>query len=65
MVNFFQSQIEILCSCVELECIDIIIDVSMLSIYLCLPYEDHLYGVLCVCAYLAKHHNVMVVFDPA
>jgi hypothetical protein len=62
--NFFQSQIGILCWCVELGRIDIITEVSMLSTYLCLSREGHLDAVFHVCAYLALHHNSRVVFDP-
>jgi hypothetical protein len=40
--NFYQSQIEILRLCVELGCIEIITEVSMLSTHLCLPREGHL-----------------------
>jgi hypothetical protein len=62
--NFYQSQIGILCWCVELGCIDIITEVSMLSTYLCLPREGHLEAVFHVFAYLGIHHNARVVFDP-
>jgi hypothetical protein len=62
--NFYQSQIGILRWCVELVCIDIITEVSMLSTYLCLPREGHLEAVLHVFAYLGIHHNARVVFDP-
>jgi hypothetical protein len=40
--NFYQSQIGILRWCVELGCIDIVTEVSMLSNHLCLPREGHL-----------------------
>jgi hypothetical protein len=49
---------------VELGCIYIITEVSMLSTYLCLPREGHLEAVLHVFAYLGLHHNSRVVFDP-
>jgi hypothetical protein len=62
--NFYQSQIGILRWCVELGCIDIIIEVSMLSSYLCLQREGHLEAVFHVFAYLGLHHNARVVFDP-
>jgi hypothetical protein len=62
--NFYQSQIGILHWCVELGCIYIITEVSMLSTYLCLPREGHLEAVLCVFVYLGLHHNSRVVFDP-
>jgi hypothetical protein len=62
--NFYQSQIGILRWCVELGCIDIITEVSMLSTHLCLPCEGHLEAVFRVFAYLGLHHNARVVFDP-
>jgi hypothetical protein len=62
--NLYQSQIGILGWCVELVCIDIITEVSILSTYLCLPREGHLEAVFHVFAYLVLHHNARVVFDP-
>jgi hypothetical protein len=62
--NLYQSQIGILCWCVELGRIDIITEVSMLSTYLCLPREGHLEAVFHVCAYLGLHHNARVLFYP-
>jgi hypothetical protein len=50
--------------CVELGCIDIITEVSMLSTHLCLPCEGHLKAFFHVLAYLGRHNNVRVVFDP-
>jgi hypothetical protein len=64
MANFYQSQIGILRWCVELGCIDIITEVSMLSTYLCVMREDHLEAVFHVFAYMGLHHNTRVVFDP-
>jgi hypothetical protein len=49
---------------VELGRIDIIIEVSMLSTYICLPREGHLEYVFHVFAYLGLNHNAIVVFDP-
>jgi hypothetical protein len=48
--NFYKSQIGIMRWCVELGRIDIITEVSMLSIYLCLPREGHLEAILHVFA---------------
>jgi hypothetical protein len=62
--NFFQSQIRILCWCVELGRIDIITDISMLSAYLCMTREGHLDAVSHVFSHLALHRNSRVVFDP-
>jgi hypothetical protein len=63
-VNFYQSQIGTLHWCVELGCIDIITEVSMLSTHLCVSREGHLEDVFHVFAYLGLHHNSRVVFDP-
>jgi hypothetical protein len=49
---------------VELERINIITEVSMLSTYLCLPPEGHLEAVFHAFAYLGLHQNSRVVFDP-
>jgi hypothetical protein len=62
--NFYQSQVGILRWCVELGCIGIITEVSMLFTYLCLPCEGHLEAVFHVFTYLGLHHNARVVFDP-
>jgi hypothetical protein len=40
--NFYQSQIGVLRWCVELVCIDILTEVSMLSTHISLPHEGHL-----------------------
>jgi hypothetical protein len=40
--DFYQSHIGILRWCVDLVCIDIITEVSMLSTHICLPREGHL-----------------------
>jgi hypothetical protein len=48
--NLYQSQIGILRWCVELGCIDIINEVSMVYTYLCLPREGHLEAVFHVFA---------------
>jgi hypothetical protein len=62
--NFYQSQIGILRWCVELGCIGIITEVSMLSTHLFLPRKFHLEDVFHVFSYLGLHHNARVVFDP-
>jgi hypothetical protein len=49
---------------VELERIDIIAEVSMLSTYLFFPREGHLEDVLHVFTYLGIHQNSRVMFDP-
>jgi hypothetical protein len=64
MANYAQSQIGILRWCVELGRIDIITEVSMLSIFLSMPREGHLDAVYHLFAYLSLHPNARVVFDP-
>jgi hypothetical protein len=64
MANCFQSQIGILCWCVELVRINIITEVSMLSTFLCMPCEGHLDAVYHLFANLYMYHNARVVFDP-
>jgi hypothetical protein len=49
---------------VEFGRIDIITEVSMLSTFLCMPREGHLYAVYHLFSYLSLHHNARVVFDP-
>ena len=51
------SLIGILCWIVELGRADICIEVSMMSLHLALPREGF--------AYLKKHHNAEMVFDPS
>jgi hypothetical protein len=49
---------------VELGSIEIITEVSILSIHLCFPREGRLEAVFHVCAYMGLHHNTRVVYDP-
>jgi hypothetical protein len=49
---------------VELGRVDICIEVSMMSSHLALPRAGHLKEVLHIFAYLKKHHNSEMVFDP-
>ena len=48
----------------ELGCLDIFIDVSILSSYMCQPRVGHLEQVLHIFAYLKQHKNSNMVFDP-
>jgi hypothetical protein len=63
-VNLYQSQIGILCWCMELGRIDIITEVSMLSTQFCFQSEGYLEAVFHVFAYLGLHHNAKAMFDP-
>jgi hypothetical protein len=49
---------------VELGCIDIATEVSMLSSYLACPREGHLENALRVMGYLQLKHNLQLIFDP-
>jgi hypothetical protein len=62
--TLYQSQIGILSWCVELGCIGIITEVSMMYTHLCLPCEGHIEAVFHVFAYTGLYHNARVVFDP-
>ena len=61
---YYHSLIRTLRWIVELGRIDICLEVSMLSSHLALPREGHLDQALHIFAYLDKHHNAEMVFDP-
>ncbi len=61
---YYQSLIGILRWMVELGRVDICLEVSMMSSHLALPREGHLEQVLRIFAYLKRHHNSEIVFDP-
>ena len=50
---------------VELGCVDIYTEVSMMYSHLALPREGHLEAVFHMFAYLKKNHNYEMVFDPS
>ena len=60
----YQSLIGVLRWIVELGRVDICCEVSMMSSHLALPREGHLLRVYHIFAYLKKHHNAELVFDP-
>ena len=60
-----QSLIGILQWAVELECVDICLEVLMMSAHLALPREGHLYQVLQIFVYLKKYHNTEFVYNPS
>ena len=49
---------------VDIGIIDICCEVSMMSSHLALPWEGHLAQVSHIFAYLKKHHNSDLLFDP-
>jgi hypothetical protein len=62
--NYYQSLIGILRWAIELGCIDIHIDVSLLSSYLAQPSIGHLKQALHIFNYLKHHMSSHIVFDP-
>ena len=63
--SYYHSLIGILRWIVELGRADIATEVSMMSSHLALPRAGHLEQVLHIFAYLKKHHNAEMVFDPS
>jgi hypothetical protein len=49
---------------VELGCIDIATEVSLLSSHLAYPREGHLETAIHIMSYLSKKHNTQLIFDP-
>ena len=62
---YYQSLIGVLRWIVELGRVDICLEVSMMSSHLALPREGHLQQLYHIFAYLKKHHNAEMVFDPS
>ena len=62
---YYQSLIGILRCIVELGRVDICTEVSLLSSCLALPRSRHQEQVFRVFAYLKKHHNTEMVFNPS
>ena len=62
---YYQSLIGILRWIVELGRVDVCLECSMLSSHLALPREGHMKQLHHIFAYLKKHHNAELVFDPS
>jgi hypothetical protein len=62
--SFYQHLIGVMRWMVELGCIDIATEVSVLSSYLACPREGHLGNALHVMGYLQLKHNSRLIFDP-
>jgi hypothetical protein len=62
--SFYQHLIGVMRWMVELGCIDIATEVSMISFYLACPCEGHLENALRVMGYLHLKHNSRLIFDP-
>ncbi len=63
--SFYQHLNGVMRWMVELGCIDIATEVSMLSSYLACQREGHLENALHVMGYLRLNHNSRLIFDPA
>ncbi len=61
--SYYASLIGILRWMVELGCVDICTDVSMMSSHLALPRKGHLETIFHMFAHLKKKHNSEMVFD--
>ena len=62
---YYQSLVGTLRWIVELGRVDICLELSMMSSHLALPREGHLSQIYNIFAYLKKHHNTEMVFDPS
>ena len=62
--SYYHSLVGVLRWIVELGRADICVEVSMMSSHLALPREGHLKELFHIFAYLKKHHNAEMVFDP-
>ena len=63
--SYYQSLIGILQWIVELGCVDICLEVSMMSSHLALPRKGDMEQVMQIFGYLKKYHNAELVFDPS
>ena len=62
---YYQSLIGVLRWIVELGRMDVCLEVLMMSSHIALPREGHLKALLQIFAYLKKHHNTEMVYDPS
>ncbi len=62
--SFYQHLIVVMRWMVELGCIDIVTEVSLLSSHLAFPREGHLERTLHIMSYLSQEHNTRLIFDP-
>ena len=64
-VAYYQLLIGILLWIVELGCVNVCLEVSMMSSHLALPRKGHMEQVMQIFGYLKKYHNAELVFDPS
>jgi hypothetical protein len=62
--SYFHSLVGVLRWIVELGCVDIEVEVSMMSSHLALPQTGHLKEIYHILAYLTAHSNTEMVFNP-
>jgi len=64
LATWYQSLVGMLRWMVEIGRVDIITETSILASFAAMPREGHLEAALHVFAFLDKHHNTRLVFDP-
>ena len=64
-VAYYQSLIGVLRWIAELGCVDVCLEGSMMLSHIALPREGHQKALLQIFAYLKKHHNTEMVYDPS
>ena len=62
---YYQSLIAILWWIVELGCVDVCLEVSMMLSHLALPRKGNMEQVMQIFGYLKKYHNAELIFDPS
>ena len=62
---YYQSLIGVLRWIVELGCVDVCLEVLMMSSHITLPREGHLKPLLQIFTYLKKYHNTKMVYNPS
>ena len=62
---YYQSLIGVLRWIVELGCVNVCLEVSMMSSHITLPRQGHLKALLQIFAYLKKYHNTEMVYNPS
>ena len=63
--NYYQQQIRVLCWIVELGCLDICGEVSMMAAFQMCPRVGHLQAVYHMFVYHSTHERSVVVLDPS
>ncbi len=65
LASYFQSLlVGVMCWMVSLGCIDVAMEVSLLSLHSVLRHERHMYRALYIVANLGLHHNSCLCMDP-